>query len=68
MNRVPFYLMLFLLIVAGACSNRQIYDSLQIRQKNECLNLPPAESDECLGRVGKSYDQYEKERQELLKK
>ncbi len=57
---------LMVLTVFG-CSNRAIYENAQINQRDRCLKLPPGQYDECMEKVNKSYDDYEKERQEALK-
>lgn len=57
---------LALLLVAG-CSNKATYQNLQINQRNKCLELPQSQYDECMKGAEKSYEQYEKERQEYLR-
>ena len=52
----------------AGCSNRAVYDNIQINRRNECLKLPPSEYGECMKGVDTSYDAYEKERQEVIKK
>lgn len=56
---------LTVLAITG-CSSRQIYDSVQYNQRNECMKLPGSQYDECMERVNKPFDQYEKERNEAL--
>lgn len=65
MRTILVTLLLIVISVAG-CSNRGIYEDLQNNRRNECLKLLPAERDECLEHVGKPYDEYERERQEVL--
>jgi len=60
-------LMLMLMLIVG-CSNRQIYDSIQANQKNECLKQSMLEYEGCMERINKPYDKYEGERQEMLTK
>lgn len=59
-------LILLVLFSATGCSNRAMYDNIQINQRNECLKLPPARYDECMKHARKTYDEYERERQEYL--
>jgi hypothetical protein len=44
-----------------------MYEAVQIKQKNDCQKLPPSEYDKCMSETGKSYEQYEAERQEIKK-
>ena len=67
MKNHTLLIMLSVLIIAG-CSSRQIYDSFQYEQRNECMKLPGSQYDECLERVNKPFDQYERERNEALDK
>lgn len=59
-------LILLAMLAATGCSNRAMYDNIQINQRNECLKLPPAQYDECMKHASKTYDEYERERQEYL--
>ncbi len=65
MNRL---LILLLLLGIAACSNRAIYDNMRIHQRNECLKEPPSRHEECMEHANKSYEEYERERRELLEK
>lgn len=60
-----FCLGLFVLI--SACSQRQVYDSVQTNQRNECELLSGVQREECLKRLNPDYQTYERQRQELLK-
>jgi len=46
----------------GACSNKSVYDSIQLNNRNECAKLPPSQFDECMERSNKSYEEYKRER------
>jgi hypothetical protein len=59
---------LALVVSLCACTNEQVYDSVQASQRNECDKLQTVQREECLKRLAPSYDKYEKERQKLLKK
>lgn len=50
------------------CSNRAVYENIQIDKRNECLTLPPAEYDDCMVGIDKPYDEYERERREAIEK
>ena len=56
-----------LLVFISACSQRQVYDSIQINQRNECALLSGVQRDECLKRLNLDYQTYERQRQDLLK-
>lgn len=59
---------LIVLIVLGltGCSNKAMYDNIQLHQRNECREEPPAAYFECIERTNKSYEDYQRERKELL--
>lgn len=49
------------------CSARAVYENLQLNRQQECLEVSPQRYDECMKGMDKSYDEYERERQEYLK-
>lgn len=56
------------LVLTGlsACSNRAIYEDMQIRQRNDCHKEPsPRAVRECLERVDTSYETYQRQREGL---
>ena len=55
----------FLFAIAG-CSNKAMYDNLVINQRQACLKEPPALFEECMNKAHKTYEEYERERKELL--
>lgn len=59
---------LICLVTLTACSQRQIYDSVQTNNRNECELLSGVQRKECLDRLAPDYQSYEQQRQELLKK
>jgi hypothetical protein len=59
---------LLMVIGLNACTNQQVYNSVQTNQKNECEKLQTIQREECMKRLSLSYDKYEAERQTLLKK
>lgn len=48
------------------CSNRAVYENIQINQRNDCVKVPPPEYDACMERANKSYGEYERERREVV--
>jgi len=58
-------------LITSGCTNKQIYESTQPKYTEvECMtnNLPETKYEECIQQESTSYEQYEKERQEILKK
>lgn len=58
-------ILLFVLALAG-CSQRAVYDNLQLNHRQQCEQGPPAAYEECMEKISKSYEQYARERQEHL--
>lgn len=54
--------------VATGCSNKAVYDNLRLHQRNECIKEPLPTYSECIERTNKSYEEYERERKEVLDK
>jgi len=66
-RQFPKHLVVLTFISAlAACSNKQIYESTQLNRQNECYKLPDAQIDECMEQHKKSFDEYDRKRQELL--
>ncbi|HEY7886499.1 MAG TPA: hypothetical protein VIC08_16240 [Cellvibrionaceae bacterium] len=65
-SKLRILLVLIPLLGAAACSNRTIYDGTLISQRNDCLKEPPGQYQQCLERNNKSYDEYQREREEIL--
>ena len=61
-------LWLVALVTVGmsACSNRAIYDNLQVYQRQECRDQPMPSQEQCLERARQSYRAYQRERREAL--
>ena len=53
---------LIVIFAAPGCSNRQMYESLQAGQRNECQRLAEPERTKCLDSARLGYDDYAKER------
>lgn len=60
--------MVLVMLGATGCSNKAVYDNMRINQRSECHNEPPPNYVECIERTEKTYDEYERERKELLEK
>lgn len=48
-------------LMAG-CSNKAVYDNIQLNNRQECNSVPSAQYQECIERSNKSYEEYEQER------
>ena len=55
-----------LLLACVGCSGKSVYEGVQARNRNQCYSLPPSQKEECLQRENKSYEEYERDRQEIL--
>lgn len=69
-NKMKYAFVLFALSCMGmaACSNRSVYETIQANNRLDCQKVPVAQQEDCLRQADKSYEEYERERQELLKK
>lgn len=59
-------LVLVSVFLMSACSNKAVYDDLQINKRRHCLTLPSDEYDDCMAETNKPYNEYERERREAL--
>ncbi len=66
---MAFFLKIMLLIglvfVLQACSNQQLYQAVNNSARQQCLNLPQSEVQECLDRNNTSYDGYQRQKGEI---
>jgi hypothetical protein len=54
-------------VMISGCTNKQIYESTQPKYNEaECMKLPKSQYDECMQREAQSYEDYEKERKEII--
>ena len=65
---MKIYFILLITLLIGACSNRAMYDSLQYGNRNDCMELPQIQHEECMQRANMSFHEYEMERKEALEK
>jgi len=61
MNKL--WLLIVVFFLAG-CSNKAVYENIQINNRNSCAKVPPPQYEECIERANKSYEEYEQERKE----
>jgi hypothetical protein len=58
---------LFVLISLSGCSSKAFYESTQPKyDENECRKLPPNQYDKCIKQEAKPYEEYKKEREEVI--
>lgn len=63
---MKYFILLALALLMQGCSHRAGYDGIQSSKRYECFQLPPAQQDACLERASKPYEDYERERREVL--
>lgn len=60
-------IILFLIVALQACSNRSVYENIQVHQRSECQkHATQSEYKACMEKVNPSFDDYERERSRLL--
>lgn len=56
-------------LCASGCTERAWYEGARQSQRNECYKMPPSAREECLKALdSEGYDEYQRQRQEELKK
>jgi hypothetical protein len=68
MRSVGGCLILLVIVFLQGCTTRMWYEGFKQAQASECSKLQDKERQECLRDAGISYDQYQRERQEVLRK
>ncbi|MED5388622.1 MAG: hypothetical protein VX793_07195 [Pseudomonadota bacterium] len=58
-------LLLSVVALLAACSEKAVYDNLQHNNRLQCDKVPLSEYDACMERASKPYEDYERERQTL---
>jgi len=62
MNKPIIVCILLSPVFLNACSNKQMYNALQGREKVECQKLPQSQYEECMEQVSESYESYQSKR------
>lgn len=52
-------------IFLTACSQKAVYDNIQLNNRIQCDKVPLSEYDACMERASKSYEDYERQRREV---
>jgi hypothetical protein len=55
-----------LLLALAGCTNQDAYNAVRENRLHECQYLPPSEQEECVQRYDKTYEEYQRQREELL--
>lgn len=63
----PLTLFILLLMSLMACSTKQAYEAIQLKQKNDCQTLQGSEYEECMQRAEQSYEKYKEQRESVMK-
>ena len=58
-------LMVLLMFGIAGCSNKTIYDTFLIVERNKCAKEPSSTYFECIERTKTSYEEYDRERKEI---
>lgn len=56
-----------MLLLISACGKQAWYESAKSSHAKECRDGPISEYDRCMEGINKSYNEYEKDREELVK-
>ena len=64
---LPTKLILVTLCLISGCTNKELYNSTQIQSKHHCDKEVGSEREKCMQqRNTKSFEEYEKDRQEII--
>jgi len=66
-NTKNFFAFSFILLLM-ACTNQQTYEAVQQNRLQECQKLPPTAAEKCKEQHSQSYEDYQKNREEVLDK
>lgn len=69
MKRAFIWFVVLTALATSACTQRAWYEGAKQGQRNECYKMPPSAREECLKALdSESYDEYQRKRDEELKK
>ncbi len=57
-------LTLVLSVIIVGCSNKAVYDNIQLNNRRACNDVPASQYAECIERVSKTYEEYKRDREE----
>ena len=58
---------LMCVLALWAWSHRQVYDAIQQNRQLECQKLPGTRYEQCMEQLSQPYDEYQRDRDELMK-
>ncbi len=68
MSFTKFIQLLLILVIISACSAKQLYNAGKINREHHCREYVGPEREQCLKELNnKSYEDYQRERQQVLK-
>lgn len=59
-------LIILAMICLSGCGRQGVYDNIQMDNKRRCESVPVPEYQDCIDASSQSYEEYERQRQELL--
>ena len=59
-------LIMVVMIFLSGCSRQGVYDNIQMDNQRRCESVPMPEYQDCIDASSQSYEEYERQRQELL--
>ncbi|WP_157610859.1 hypothetical protein [Arsukibacterium perlucidum] len=67
--KTKLVLVVLAVVLSGTagCSNKAVYQNLQLNKKQECRRLPVTEYDDCMRGMEQSYEEYERQRKQATK-
>jgi hypothetical protein len=69
MKRIFICFVVPIAVAVSACTQPAWYEGAKQSQRNECYKAPPSAREECLKALNsETYDEYQRKRQEELKK
>ncbi len=66
---LKFVFIVLVFLSLSGCSSKELYESTQPKyNENECRKLPPHQYEECINQEAKTYEEYKRERQDIIDK
>jgi len=66
---IKFAFLALVCISFSGCSSKELYESTQPKyDENECRQLPPHQYEECINQEAKTFEEYKREREEIINK
>jgi len=66
---IKFAFLALVCISFSGCCSKELYESTQPKyDENECRQLPPHQYEECINQEAKTFEEYKREREEIINK